>query len=466
MNLTNELLTDDFVLEGMWSIGFEFEESIPGKLTYSYSDSIIQVEFTHTNFNFEDIFKTFYGQISRTKIVTLFNARITSIKKNTFQYTKIVADSMVISPKPIVDLDNSLYREISFTYDNMDNWFQINPWKHDHINKTYYYEQPFLKKYNLKLINGVLEEKITPIESLKGIGVREINLFHIPYYKITFYEDKTIKHLHQIVHNISLLFTLFLGKKANIQFLDFPVETKDITGREMKSTGRYYVLQQQKKNNSFQLHPPYSYDFIAEGIEDYLHSFFYYFKKLKIIIQNFSVAFTGGSYVETSFLDASLNLEIFHREFFPENEVSKELNKAKEIIEIALEEIEKNLKEKILLRIMDAENTTLKKKIFELLKSLPKNLINELDLNGYNFNNSRGKGEFAMMCANTRNFITHGSSDTQSKIFPLSELTKVTRVLNLVSEYHIMHIIGLKDEDIFKGIIAKKYYHLVLKGFY
>ena len=52
------------------------------------------------------MFETFYGLVNRTEIVTLINASITNTKGNNVQYTKIVADSMIIDSKPISNVGN------------------------------------------------------------------------------------------------------------------------------------------------------------------------------------------------------------------------------------------------------------------------------------------------------------------------------------------------------------------------
>lgn len=467
MKLTDRLLTDEFIIGGVWSDNADFKYSIPGNLTYSYSNNQIYVEFIDTDFNVGEVFGTFYGLVNRTEIVTLANVRVSNTKGGSVQYTKIVADSMIIDSKPITDVDSFFHREISFTYNNLKDWSWVNPWNSADLNKSYYYEEPFLKKYKLESIGGLLEEKVTPIEKLKGICMQEINLSYTPYYKITLNQDKTIKELHELVYRISLLFNLFLGKKINIQFLDFPSEIEDISGNKIRSSGRFYILQQKERSSSYQPYPPYSYDIIADSLGKYLNIFLLNFKKIKVIIQNFSVTFTGGNYVENSFLDASLNLEVLHREFFSEKkEVNNELIEAKDLINSALKQTRGELKDKILSSLNHLDDTTLRKKILELLRNIPDDLLNKLNLEGYNFNNSKGKNDFAIMCSNTRNFITHGSSNDQLKIFSLVDLIKVTKILNIVSEYHVMEIIGLEDKDIIEAISRKNYYQKVLTNLY
>lgn len=66
------------------------------------------------------------------------------------------------------------------------------------------------------------------------------------------------------------------------------------------------------------------------------------------------------------------------------------------------------------------------------------------------------------MCSNTRNYVTHGSSDDKLKTFSLLELIKVAKVLNIISEYHVMKIIGLADKDIIDAISHRNYYQNVL----
>lgn len=467
MKLTDRLLTDEFTIGGVWSDNADFKDSIPGNLTYSYSNNQLHVEFVDTEFEFEETFETFYGFVNRTEIVTLINARVSHKKGSNVQYTKIVADSMIIDSKPITDLDNFFHKEISFTFNNMGDWFGINPWNCDKFHGGYYYEEPVLKKYKIKSIGGILEEKVAPVKNLKGIGMQEINLSYVPYYKLTLNQDKTIKELHELVYRISQLFNLFLGKKLNIQFLDFPSEKKDLLENKLKSSGRFYIRQQKEVNRIYQPVPPYSYGAIINELEDYLNRFFVDFKKIKVIVQNFSVSFTGGNYVENSFLDACLNLEILHREFWDEQtEVNEELIKAKELIKKLSSQIEESIMEKVISSIDKLNKPTLRKRLLELLREVPQDLLNKIDLDGFDFSKSKDRSDFAMMCSNTRNYITHGSSNDDLKIFSLLELIKVAKVLNVISEYHVMKIIGLEDKDIIDAVSHRNYYQNVLTNLY
>lgn len=138
MELTDRLLTDKFTIGGVWSGNADFKDSVPVNLTYSYSNNQLHVEFVHTDFGIGEVFETFYGLVNRTEIVTLINARVSSTKGSNVQYTKIVADSMIIDSKPISNVGNFSHREINFTYTNMGDWFGINPWNHTRENNSYY----------------------------------------------------------------------------------------------------------------------------------------------------------------------------------------------------------------------------------------------------------------------------------------------------------------------------------------
>jgi len=467
LKLTDRLLTDEFTVGGIWSGNADFKDSVPGNLTYSYSNNQLHVEFVHTDFVIGEVFETFYGLISRGEIVTLINARVSSTKGSNVQHTKIVADSMIIDSKPISNVGSFSHREINFTYTNMGDWFGINPWNQTRENNSYYYEEPLLKKYKIESIGGLLEEKVASTEKLNGIGMQEIKLSYVPYYKLTLNQDKTIKELHEVVYKISLLFNLFLGKKLNIQFLDFPSEKEDLAGNKFKGTGRFYIRQLREVSKIHQPFPPYPYGTIANELEGYLNQFFFNFKKIKVIIQSFSVSFTGGNYVENSFLDACLNLEVLHREFWDEHkEVNDELIKATELIKNLSSQIEESIMEKITSSIDNLSKPTLRKRILELLRELPQDLLKKIDLDGYNLNKGKDRRDFAIMCSNTRNYVTHGSSDDKLKTFSLLELIKVAKVLNIISEYHVMKIIGLADKDIIDAISHRNYYQNVLTNLY
>lgn len=468
MKLTDRLLTNEFTIGGVWSGNADFKDSIPGNLTYSYSNNQLHVEFVDTDFNVGESFETFYGFVNRTEIVTLINARVSNTKGNNVRYTKIVADSMIIDSKSITNVDNFFHKEICFSYNNMSDWFQINPWKGINFHDGgYYYEEPSLKKYQIEAIGGLLEEKVTPIENLKGIGMQEIRLSYVPYYKLTLNQNKSIKELHELVYRISQLFNLFLGKKLDIQFLDFPSQKEDLLGNKFKSSGRFYIRQKKAVSEIYQPISPYSYGTIANELEGYLNRFFVDFNKMKIIIQNFSVSFTGGNYVENTFLDACLNLEVLHREFWDEQkEGNYEMIKATELIKKLSSQIEESVMGKIISSIDNLNKSTLRKRLLELLRETPQDLLNKIDLDGYDFNKGGGRSDFAMMCSNTRNYITHGSSNDDLKIFSLLELIKVAKVLNIISEYHVMKIIGLENEDIIGAISHRNYYQNVLTNLY
>ena len=173
MKLTDRLLTDEFTVGGIWSGNADFKDSVPGNLTYSYSNNQLHVEFVHTDFVIGEVFETFYGLISRGEIVTLINARVSSTKGSNVQHTKIVADSMIIDSKPISNVGSFSHREINFTYTNMGDWFGINPWNQTRENNSYYYEEPLLKQYKIEgIILGCTE-----IDLLINSNDRDIPLF-------------------------------------------------------------------------------------------------------------------------------------------------------------------------------------------------------------------------------------------------------------------------------------------------
>lgn len=198
----------------------------------------------------------------------------------------------------------------------------------------------------------------------------------------------------------------------------------------------------------------------------YLNVFLLNFEKIKVIIQNFSVTFAGGNYVENSFLDASLNLEVLHREFFSEKkEVNNELTEAKELIKSALKQTRGELKEKILSSLNNLDDTTLRKKCLNCWEICQIIYLISLILKGTILIIVREKN-FAIMCSNTRKYITHRSSNDQLKIFSSVDLIKVAKILNIVSEYHVMKIISLEDKDIIEAISHENYYQKILTNRY
>ncbi|MCU1961225.1 hypothetical protein N2G70_09250 [Enterococcus faecium] len=109
---------------------------------------------------------------------------------------------------------------------------------------------------------------------------------------------------------------------------------------------------------------------------------------------------------------------------------------------------------------------TLRRRMLELLRETPTDLLKKIDLDEYNFTRSRDRSDFAMMYSNTRNYITHGSSNDDLKTFSLLEIVRVTKVLNIISEYHVMKIIGLADKDSIDAISHRNYYQNVLINLY
>lgn len=137
-----------------------------------------------------------------------------------------------------------------------------------------------------------------------------------------------------------------------------------------------------------------------------------------------------------------------------------------ELIKKLSSQIEESIMAKILSSVETLNKPTLRRRVLELLREMPQDFLNKINLDGYNFTKGSDKSNFALMCSNSRNFITHGSSDSNLKIFSLVELIKVAKVLNMVSEYYVMKIIGLKDETIINAISHRNYYQNVLTNLY
>lgn len=451
-------ITDNFETHGIWSLNSDFETSLPGKLIYNYSDGAIELEFSDSEFEHGQEFDVIYGLVSRNRYISLLNVRVSHTSGSIVQYTKLYAEKMIIDAKKWSSHDANAVSKVYFSFEGLGKFLHFNNWR-PNGNNDFIETKESLKEYKINILNATLKEKNFYGHKSTVFTTSEYKLYNDPYFEIEFYQEVDLDHAYQIIFKIRQLLTFFVGESLPLKNIEFLSTTTDVLNNKMPFTGSYYLHQVVGNRNINMKWAPYKHKKVMNHFENVLNNYFENYDKIKPIMQNHLGDLVMDNYIETFFLNACTNIEIFHREIVRlDKEVNpKLLEYYSEITEITInypDEIQSDIKR----IISDAKKVNLNQRLRNLIDEVPDTLINKVLIQNYQDKMSN----FTYYASNTRNHITHGSTRNDERTFKLDQLSEITLILEIILEYHLMSYLGLPNDIIINGIRDNKRYQRVM----
>lgn len=467
MKLKSKRLTNEFEISALWFLNGQSQETF-GVLTFHQNRIVL--ELPNVDMEIGKKVKSAFGT-TQTKTVSLFNLQVTGSYDNNLRHTKLIAEYMIIDSEPIEKLEDFKLKSVTFSFDYLSLLFNKSYWENDPENDGIIKTTIKSKDYKIDAIDAKLIEQYgwqeqSKITSEEGLIT---TLKTHSYLKIEYSKKKSILKIKDDIMKLRNLLTILCGEALTISYISFKSKTVDLKGSPMQGEGRFYFPQIVVERKMNQITSSYRFDDISESFVTILSNYFEYYKNLQPIVQNLYINVALKSLVEVQFHDAITSLEVYHREFYPEDrKISTTMqNTINEFIEIINLNHENQNEKSELKRMIDGiGKTTLKKRVKRLIIDLPVGLKEKIEFNDLDFTSNSKIDDFAYECANTRNYHAHGSTNSNHNIFESNDLIAVTKILNLVSEYYLMEKIGLEEKVIIKGIQNTKNYQNVLKNEY
>ncbi len=181
-------------------------------------------------------------------------------------------------------------------------------------------------------------------------------------------------------------------------------------------------------------------------------------KKLDLVLDDYLSEYYLVEFYETKLLNSIRNLEIFHRNFIEPREMVKKdegIEEARaQIIDFINEEVPEKYQGRFRSQVYYQPEKSLRKRMDYLIKNLPDDVFDALQIKAPKRRKSRSIGSFVNRLIETRHYYTHGdfSENYPSRIVELDQIKRVNRTLRKICLYYVYTELGISEEIIFKKI--------------
>ncbi|MHC5375418.1 HEPN domain-containing protein [Enterococcus sp. LJL120] len=452
VKISNPNLFDSFEMEGIWSTDADFKNFYAGKLTYKIdaNESNLELDLYNSTFKFQEELPIFYGKTDTSEWITLIDCRVTRTNETLISKQKLEMQKIIIGPSVLSQKEMTTFRKVSFSFYLLNEWMsKLSTEQMEHLN----FAMSDIKNntYSLDAIEAIMEERVVRRNDYQITKFKmEVEQFYI----LKFKKEKSIDEIYNQTYLIVQFFYFLFSQRLPMKFIEFEIESPD-SGKYPPKTYRMYFKQiaEVPSNSRKQVHDLISYNEIYEKIGGYINRWLEIYSQMRTIIQTYVGDLQLKSFVETEFLNAIRNIEVFHRTILEKKTaIPVETDNVRRQLIKFLENEEKTVRDYFIKRINHTEEGTLSNRLKESISILPDYLNKYIKYQDRNPSASRKR--FIRSCVQTRNYITHGNVN-KSDYQPLLEgknLLIATRILNMIAEYYIMRQIGIDDE-----IIKKKY---------
>ena len=181
-------------------------------------------------------------------------------------------------------------------------------------------------------------------------------------------------------------------------------------------------------------------------------------KKLDLVLDDYLSEYYLVEFYETKLLNSIRNLEIFHRNFIEPRDVFKKdegIEEARaQIINFINKEVPDKYQGRFRSQVYYQPEKSLRKRMDYLIKNLPAEVFDVLQIKMPKRRKSRSIGSFVNRLIETRHYYTHGDfpENYPSRIVELDQIKRVNQTLRKICLYYVYRELGISEEIIFKKI--------------
>lgn len=472
VRIKDATMFDDFTINGIWSQDINFSSNYKtGVLNYRSSSSYDnELMLWDCQLSVGEDIPIFYGISDDNNYVTLLGCRVSNTKSSSLETAKIRVEKIIIGKKHLELANLQNIKKVSFSFFILNDWMKLPIWTEEMQRKGDEYENRFItkkvpvKSYRIESIGAKLKEGYST--SYKGDN-KKVEANSEQYYSLEFDNPLDLNEIRQYVFRSVQLFYFLFSMDLPMKLFEFEYgETRYYNDKVV--TDKYRVYYRQVSNIPNKLPKIYnliSYQIVSDKLGVLLDNWFREYDSMKSIIQTYVGDLQISSFVELNFLNACRNIEVFHRVFLQKKQaIPADIEVVRLELLKFLDSKNESIKSYFSKRINFTEETTLSVRIKESINSLPVEIRNKIIVFN-NMNLSDSKKRFIRSCVNTRNYLTHGSSNKE-KYVPMFEkvnLYLATKVLNLSIEFFVLERLGL-DENILIEEFKRNRRYQVLVG--
>lgn len=183
--------------------------------------------------------------------------------------------------------------------------------------------------------------------------------------------------------------------------------------------------------------------------------------KLDLIIDDYLSEFYLEEFYETKLLNSIRNLEIYHRNFVEPHlnitEDSQQEAARQQIIDFINEAVPEKYQGRFRSQVYYKPEKSLRKRLDYLIKNLPDDIFDTLNIKSGTKRKSRSIGSFINRIVETRHYFTHGDfpENYPNRLKNIEQVKRVNQTLRKICLYYIYKEIGIEDKIIFEEIISK-----------
>nr|WP_320160104.1 HEPN domain-containing protein [uncultured Methanoregula sp.] len=447
---------EKFFCDGTWWKPEFPDDRINGTLSYNYREGIkldLNSEFNSEKncspFSCSDIIN---GISEKGIQITLYGCafsggpsgtrRLNSSEYYSYQKSGYFCTAAYISHH-FLTVDEIKFKKISFSLNNLTEWLGISGFHVDHEVDHEKDDIKFIVEYSRpKSIIVKLNDQFTMSIDFRRSGpsynpLSEVKIVQTPRITIESNSEEKLSNFLKIITQIR--YFLSLGIMTPVYPYNFSGE---IVSEKLEAYDRWigiYMQLDKKMEVEKEIHfifMLFTYKDIQNKFSDLLKTWFEKQKQLEPVIDlYFSIFFNPEMSINNQFLGAVQAIESYHRRF-KKNEL--------------LEKTEfRKMTQSILHALPEDQQTWLKPKLaFANEPSLYyrlKELFSEYCELGFIFNFHRE--HFAREVTDTRNYLTHYSSNLEKKALSGTDIVKATQQLKAIIQYLILLELGFTRDE-------------------
>lgn len=455
---------ESFSFEGIWCEKDSFEDIKIGKLNYEPTTGFILdlIGVTEEQFEIGKRFDILYGKKEKNEIVTLHDCSIQSTS-SAISKVSIIANKMYIGNKPVQPNYLCSIKKVSFSFAMLNKWMNVDIFDSGFDDEGNYYlkrkKVEILREY-VSAIGAYIKEDFTMLLRDNSYST---NIMVEKFFTLEYEENQTLEIIRDHIYKISQLFYFLFKVNVPIKFIEFQIEEEPLPKGFPKSKFRFYYQQNNIIIGNKKSERLIKYDHVADKLGLILEEWFNSYNQIETIVQGYVGDFQENSFLETQFLNACRNIEIYHRVFIEEKKpVPEGIEDTRNLLLTNLEEKPENIKKYFVDRINHTEEGTLSVRIKETINYIPNDVLKEI-LSFKNKNLSSSKKKFQTACVQTRNYLTHGDQDKEKYPCLLENLNMMLAIefLRFLTEFFVLGKVGIDLFNVFNSDELRSRYSLL-----
>lgn len=446
-------LSDKFNLRGLWWLPGKDDDKIPGNLEWDPNGpSTLELDGSLSSpiQNPTQIFRPdlVFGECITGEKCTLILPIETNTSLNSpgWSASKFRINEITVGPD-FIDAGEETFESAEFTMTDLSGWLNRRPFVNPEISSDIstskiQYNFPEIERFDIPS----LQAKIAFSARIDGsYQLLSRSIQHTDMIRIEPKKPKDKQWYLDISYKLRILFTMLVGRPVMFKSFKLCISAEQTDDKDPKWI-REYVQFCFKQAGTFpkdewSIHQiPFHYKVIQSELQSILTKWFEKTDELKTVYTLFfSLNVDHRTPTEFQFLAVMQSLEAYHRTKCDGEYLSREDYESikKTLIDAIPHQIEKSHRQSLKSRIAYGYEYSLRKRLHELLESIPDNIRKEI---------THADRKFESKVIDTRNFLTHRDHKSKGVAVEMKEMFELTMDLLMMIHYFLLKEVGLSDE--------------------